>query len=121
MRNEIDRFVLARLDAEKLTHSTAADRRMLIRRLSLDLTGLPPSTKEVEAFVNDVEPKAIERLVGADSLGYLSIDGLLRAVDMPRESFCLACFTGNYPVPVQLEFDKLELERDVRVPAAAEA
>ena len=42
-------------------------------------------------------------------------------MDMPRNSFCLACFTGNYPVPVQLEFDKLELERDARVPAAVEA
>ncbi len=62
IRNEIDRFVLARLDAEKLTHSAAADRRMLIRRLSLDLTGLPPSAEEVEAFVRDAEPKAVERL-----------------------------------------------------------
>ncbi|HEY2416161.1 MAG TPA: PSD1 and planctomycete cytochrome C domain-containing protein [Pirellulaceae bacterium] len=63
VRNEIDRFVLARLDAEKLTHAPAADRRMLIRRLSLDLTGLPPSVDEVEAFVNDTQPKAVERLV----------------------------------------------------------
>jgi amidophosphoribosyltransferase len=48
--------------------------------------------------------------VGADSLGYLSIDGLLRAVDLPRELFCLACFTGEYPIPVQMEMDKLALE-----------
>ena len=48
--------------------------------------------------------------VGADSLGYLSIEGLLRAVDLPREMFCLACFTGEYPIPVQMEMDKLALE-----------
>src|SRR6185369_17152542 len=63
IKNEIDRFVLARLEAEKLTHSVAADRRMLIRRLSLDLTGLPPFGDEVEAFVNDAEPKAVDWLV----------------------------------------------------------
>jgi amidophosphoribosyltransferase len=48
--------------------------------------------------------------IGADSLGYLSIDGLVRAVGLPKETFCLACFTGDYPIPVQLEMDKLELE-----------
>jgi len=48
--------------------------------------------------------------IDADSLGYLSIDGLIKAVGLPRESFCLACFTGDYPVPVQLEMDKLALE-----------
>jgi amidophosphoribosyltransferase len=49
------------------------------------------------------------RHIGADSLGYLSIDGLLNAVNTPQE-FCLACFSGNYPIPVQLELDKLGLE-----------
>jgi amidophosphoribosyltransferase len=52
----------------------------------------------------------IAKAIGADSLGYLSVDGLIKAVDLPRESFCLACFTGEYPVPVQLEMDKLALE-----------
>lgn len=52
----------------------------------------------------------IAKWIGADSLGYLSIDGLIKAVDLPRELFCLACFTGDYPVPVQLEMDKLALE-----------
>jgi len=50
------------------------------------------------------------RFIGADSLGYLSIDGLLKAVALPRDQFCLACFTGDYPIPVQLEMDKLALE-----------
>ncbi len=71
--------------------------------------GVDMATRE-ELLAARVSVEAIEQLSGADSLGYLSLDGLLRAVKMPRESFCLACFTGNYPVPVQLEFDKLSLE-----------
>ncbi len=52
----------------------------------------------------------IRDFIGADSLGYLSIDGLIKAVALPRDIFCMACFTGNYPIPVQLEMDKLALE-----------
>jgi amidophosphoribosyltransferase len=52
----------------------------------------------------------IRDFIGADSLGYLSIDGLIEAVALPREKFCLACFTGDYPIPAQLEMDKLGLE-----------
>ncbi len=52
----------------------------------------------------------IRDFIGADSLGYLSIDGLIKAVDLPRDIFCLSCFTGDYPIPVQLEMDKLALE-----------
>jgi amidophosphoribosyltransferase len=48
--------------------------------------------------------------LGADSLGYLSLDGLIRAIDLPKGIFCLACFTGGYPIPVQIEMDKLALE-----------
>ncbi len=48
--------------------------------------------------------------IGADSLGYLSIDGLIESVGLPREMFCTACFTGEYPVPIQLEMDKFALE-----------
>jgi amidophosphoribosyltransferase len=50
------------------------------------------------------------KFIGADSLGYLSIDGLIKAIGLPREKFCLACFTGEYPIDVQLEMDKLALE-----------
>ena len=52
----------------------------------------------------------IRDFIGADSLGYLSIDGLIKAVALPKEIFCTACFTGDYPIPVQLEMDKLALE-----------
>ncbi|MDB5338730.1 MAG: cytochrome [Planctomycetaceae bacterium] len=62
-RNEIDAFVLARLEAEGLTPSAEADRVTLIRRLSLDLLGLPPTPAQVESFVSDQSPEAYERLV----------------------------------------------------------
>ena len=52
----------------------------------------------------------IKDFIGADTLGYSSIKGLIRAVALPRDTFCLACFTGDYPIPVQLEMDKLALE-----------
>jgi amidophosphoribosyltransferase len=52
----------------------------------------------------------VRDFIGADSLGYLSIDGLIKAVALPRDTFCLACFTGDYPIPVQLQMDKLALE-----------
>jgi amidophosphoribosyltransferase len=55
----------------------------------------------------------IRDFIGADSLGYLSIDGLIKAVALPKDIFCLACFTGDYPIPVQLEMDKLALETKV--------
>ncbi len=54
--------------------------------------------------------------IGADSLGYLGMPGLLKAVDIPSQDFCLACFSGEYPIPVQLELDKLGLERPVEIP-----
>jgi amidophosphoribosyltransferase len=52
----------------------------------------------------------IRDAIGANSLGYISIDGLIESVGLPKEIFCLACFTGEYPIPVQLEMDKLALE-----------
>jgi len=63
---------------------------------------------ELIAAHNDVPE--IAQFIGADSLGYLSIEGLVGAVGLPKELFCLACFTGDYPVPVQLEMDKFALE-----------
>ncbi|NBR85715.1 MAG: DUF1553 domain-containing protein [Verrucomicrobia bacterium] len=61
--NAIDAFVRARLVKEKLAPSPEADRPTLIRRLSLDLLGLPPRPEEVRAFVNDKSPNAYEKLV----------------------------------------------------------
>ncbi|HKI18584.1 MAG TPA: c-type cytochrome domain-containing protein, partial [Isosphaeraceae bacterium] len=62
-RNLIDFFVLARLDREGLHPSPEADRPTLIRRVSLDLIGLPPTPAEVDAFENDRGPGAYERVV----------------------------------------------------------
>jgi len=61
--NPIDHFVLARLEKERLKPSPEADRYTLVRRLSLDLLGLPPTTEQVREFVNDASPNAYEKLV----------------------------------------------------------
>ena len=63
VRKPIDAFVLSRLENAGMQPNPRADRRALIRRLSFDLIGLPPTPAEVEAFVNDRSPKAVERLV----------------------------------------------------------
>ncbi len=62
-RNEIDLFVLSRLEKEGLKPSPEADRFTLIRRLSLDLLGVPPTVEEADAFALDTDPAAYERLV----------------------------------------------------------
>jgi len=61
--NGIDHFVLARLEREGLSASPEADRATLIRRVTLDLTGLPPTPAEVDAFLNDTSPNAYEKVV----------------------------------------------------------
>lgn len=61
--NGIDHFILARLEKEGLKPSPEADKTTLIRRVTLDLTGLPPTPAEVDAFLNDSSPQAYERLV----------------------------------------------------------
>jgi hypothetical protein len=63
VRNPIDRFVLARLEKEGLRPSPEADRAALIRRLSFDLTGLPPTPQEIDAYVNDRSENAYEKFV----------------------------------------------------------
>jgi len=63
VRNPIDRFILAKLEQSGLKPAPEADRRTLARRLSLDLTGLPPDTADVEQFVTDKTPRAYENLV----------------------------------------------------------
>ena len=62
-RNEIDKFVLARLEREGLTPSPEADRTTLVRRVYFDLTGLPPTPEQVDEFAGDANPDAYERLV----------------------------------------------------------
>ncbi len=62
-RNPIDRFVIARLDAEGMSLAAPADRRTLLRRLYLDLVGLPPTPDDVSAFLADPSPDATARVV----------------------------------------------------------
>ena len=63
VRNPIDNFVLAKLEKNHLAPEPEADRRTLIRRVTLDLTGLPPAPEEVTAFVDDKSPDAYEKVV----------------------------------------------------------
>ena len=63
IRNPIDAFVLSRLDKEGLKPSPQAEKVTLIRRLTLDLTGLPPTPQEVDAFIGDHSPNAYEKVV----------------------------------------------------------
>ena len=63
IKTPLDRFVLARLEAVKLKPSAEADRATLLRRVSLDLTGLPPTSAELTDFLNDAKPAAYERVV----------------------------------------------------------
>ncbi len=63
VRTPIDAFLLRKLEEKNMTFSPDADRRTLIRRATFDLLGLPPSTQEVEQFVNDKDPRAYEKLI----------------------------------------------------------
>ncbi len=73
IKNQIDQFIIARLEKEGLQLSPEADRVTLLRRLSLDLTGLPPAIEEVDAFRNDNRPdayhKQVERLLSSPHYG----------------------------------------------------
>ena len=62
MKNPIDRFVLATLEKEGIDPSPIANKQTLLRRLSPDLTGLPPSPGEVDAFLADDSPDAYQKL-----------------------------------------------------------
>ena len=99
VRNPIDAFLLQKLEAKGLTFAPEADRATLIRRLSLDLTGLPPEPAEVKAFLADKSPDAYDRLVDRlvasprygerwgrywlDLAGYADSEGK-REQDLPR-------------------------------------
>ena len=71
--------------------------------------GVDMATREELIAANNTMD-GIRQIVDADTLGYLSVEGLMKVVGGSNGGFCDACFTGNYPVPVQLELTKLALE-----------
>jgi amidophosphoribosyltransferase len=72
-----------------------------------------PSQKELIA--NEMEIEDIRQYLGVDSLGYLSLDGLLAAVPNRERGYCTACFSGNYPIPFQDKLEKLIVEKSVSI------
>ena len=122
--NAIDRFILARLEKEGLKPSPPAERSVLIRRVSLDLTGLPPTPEEVERFIKDRSPHAyfelVNRLLEKPSFGehwarmWLDLaryaDSAGYADDPPRtiwayRDYVIKAFNSNKP------FDRFTLEQ----------
>ncbi len=69
-----------------------------------------PTRKELMAANNSMEQ--ICDFLGADSLGYLSLEGMIAATGLPASEFCTACYTGNYPSPVESEMDKFIMEQN---------
>jgi len=124
VRNPVDAFVLKTLETKKLTPAPEADRRTLLRRLSLDLTGLPPTPSEVAAFLDDADPQAYERQVDrlldsphfgermavpwldlarfTDTVGY---HGDQNQRIFPYRDYVIAAFNANMP------FDEFTIEQ----------
>ena len=143
--SDIDRFVLAKLRENKMQPAKRADRRTLIRRLSFDLAGLPPSPGEVEAFVNSTWPDAYRELVDrllasprfgerwarhwldvaryADTKGYLAGNqARLFTHSYTYRDYVIDAFNNDLPFDrfliEQLAADRLELGEDKRPLAA---
>jgi amidophosphoribosyltransferase len=72
-------------------------------------------------IANQMSMEEIGKYLGVDSLGYLDVEGMVRATGKPINSFCLACFTGDYPLPVDPALDKFIMEkREARAKALAD-
>src|SRR5262245_23387861 len=136
IRNPIDTFVQARLAKEGLKPSSEADRRTLIRRVALDLTGLPPSPAEVEAFLRDSSPDAYEKVVDRllaspryaekqatswlDAVRYADTRGFHNDIQQPAwpyRDYVLRAFLENKPFDV---FTREQLAGDLLPAADAE-
>jgi amidophosphoribosyltransferase len=62
-------------------------------------------------LANQLTLDDIREYLGADSIGYLDVPGMVRATGLPENSFCLACFNGDYPIPFDPELDKFIMEK----------
>ena len=129
VRDPIDTFVLQRLETEGLTPSPEADRETLLRRVSLDLTGLPPTIEEMDAFLADTAPdayeKAVDRLLASPAYGermavdwmdvarYADTFGYQSDVEMdvwPWRDWVIKAFNENLPYD---DFMKWQLAGDL--------
>ena len=70
--------------------------------------------KREKLIASSKEIEEIRKYIGADSLGYLSLEGLLKSAVLPPETFCTACFSGDYPIKFKHKISKLGLERNTR-------
>jgi hypothetical protein len=138
VKNDIDRFVIAKLESIPLAVSPAADRRTLIRRLSFDLIGLPPAPEEVENFVNDASPEAYAKLVNRlldsphygerwarhwlDIVHFGESDGLeydrMRPNAWPYRDWVINAFNRDLPFD---QFARLQIAGDILQPGDPEA
>ncbi len=124
VRNPVDNFILAKLEAANLAPAPEADRRTLLRRVTLDLTGLPPTPAEAEAFLKDKSPNAYEKVVDrllasphyGEQMGHYWLDAARYAdtqglhIDNYREmwpyrDWVIQAFNRNMP------FDKFTVEQ----------
>ena len=143
-RNAIDHFILHELEAKGLTPSVPADRRTLLRRVSFDLIGMPPSANEVEAFVRDPAPDAWPRVVDrllasphygerwarhwldvaryADTKGYVFTQERRYPFSYTYRDYVIRAFNDDLPydrfITEQLAADRLPLADDNRPLAA---
>lgn len=138
IRNPIDAFILARLEAKNLQPSPEADRRTLIRRLSFDLLGLPPTPEMVKSFIVSQEPDAYEKLVDQllasphygerwarhwlDIVHYGESDGFERngprLNSWPYRDWVIDAFNRDLPYT---DFCRLQIAGDILQPGNAEA
>ena len=72
--------------------------------------GVDFPTKE-ELLANDRDMKQIKDFLEVNSIGYISLEGMLKCVSLPKEHYCTACWSGNYPIPVQTMVNKFTMER----------
>ncbi len=137
VRNPIDAFVLAALEKEGLQPTATAERKTLLRRVTLDLHGLPPTPAEIDAFVKDQAPDAYEKVIGRllasprygerwgrhwlDVVRFGESNGFerdaLRDNAYPYRDYVIRAFNDDKPYP---QFVKEQLAGDVLAPASAD-
>lgn len=142
--NEVDRFILAKLESQSIAPSPQADRRTLIRRVTFDLIGLPPTYEEVEAFVNDKDANAWEKVIDrllasphygerwgrhwldvaryADTKGYVFTQDRRYPYSYTYRDYVIRAFNNDKPfdrfIIEQIAADKIDTSADKRDLAA---